>query len=324
MIIDNGQKDIAERSVMQSKKNRPDLEYLFHPKSVAIVGGFQGFLQALLSLEYKGRIYPVHPGEGEIFGFKIYPSIRDIPDTVDHVIVAVPAQHVPQLITDCSAKGVKAIHIFAAGFSEIEDEDGKRQQAEVVAAAQQAGIRIIGPNCMGLYCPKAGLAFGEGAPKESGPVGFSSQSGGNSVYAIDEGAARGIYFSKVISYGNACDLNETDFLEYFTHDPETEIIALYIEGIKDGRSFIQALRQATKMKPVIVYKGGITESGGRAVASHTANISGQDTVWRSLLKQAGAIQVDSMDELLDIVLLFRYMPPPKGRNAAIIGTGGWS
>jgi len=318
-----------------SSKNYDDklsLDYLFHPSSIAIAGvstdtttkiaSGRVFLESLIDAGFKGKIYPISRSRGEILGLKIYPSIRHIPDTVDYVISAIPAQDTSQLIVDCASKEVKAIHMFTAGFSEIADKEGEQLESEITTIAQQRGVRIIGPNCMGLYCPKTGLAFHPDLPKESGNIGFISQSGGNSIYLVREAGTKGIYFSKVISYGNACDLNEADFLQYLTHDPETKVIAVYIEGVKNGAHFIDALKQATKAKPVIVYKGGTTESGTRAVASHTGAIAGSNRVWDSLLKQAGAIQVDSMEELLDILSLFRYMPPPKGRATAIIGIGG--
>ncbi|MBA7654641.1 hypothetical protein ES703_62523 [subsurface metagenome] len=318
---------------MESKNygDKPSLDYLFHPNSIAIAGvstdmakiaSGRVFLESLIGAGFKGELYPVSGKPGKILGLKIYPSIRDIPDAVDYVISALPAQATPQLIIDCATKKVKVIHMFTAGFSEIADEGGKRLESQITTMARQRDISIIGPNCMGLYCPKTGLAFGPDLPKESGAIGFISQSGGNAVLGIREAASRGIYFSKVISCGNACDLNESDFLEYLTHDPDTEIIAAYIEGVKDGTRFIERLKQATKAKPVIIYKGGTTESGTRAVASHTAAIAGSNRVWDSLLKQVGAIQVHSMEELLDLLSLFRYMSPPKGRATAIIGIGG--
>jgi len=318
---------------IESKNHRGklSLDYLFHPNSIAVVGvstdtariaSGQIFLRALLDTKFKGRVYPVSREEGEILGLKIYSSIRDIPDTIDYVISAIPAQDMPQLIEDCAVKKVKAIHMFTAGFSEISDEEGERRQLQITAMARQRNISIIGPNCMGLYCPKAGLSFHPDMPKESGTLAFISQSGGNAIYAIREAASRRICFSKVISYGNACDLNESDFLEYLTHDSDTEVIASYIEGVKDGDRFIEALKQAIKVKPVIVYKGGTTESGTRAVASHTGAIAGSYRVWDGLLKQVGAIQVYSMEELLDMLMLFRYMSPPKGRATAVIGIGG--
>jgi acyl-CoA synthetase (NDP forming) len=311
--------------------DKQSLEFLFHPESIAIVGvstdktriaSGQVYLESLLGVGFKGKIYPVSRDQGEILGLKIYPGIEDIPDKIDYVISAIPAQDTPQLIIDCAAKGVKAIHMFTAGFSEIADASGKQLQSQITTMARHRGIPILGPNCMGLYCPKTGLAFHPDVPSESGIIGFVSQSGGNAIVAIREAAAKGIYFSKVISYGNACDLNESDFIQYLAHDSETKVIAAYIEGVSDGARFIRVLKQAAKMKPVIVYKGGTTESGTRAVASHTGAIAGSGNVWDSLLKQVGAIQVFSMEELLDILVLFSYMSPPNGRATAVVGIGG--
>jgi len=311
--------------------DRLSLEYLFHPDSIAVVGvsshatRFQAgrlFTEALIDAGFDGKLYPVGREGGKIFGLEIYRSLGEVLDTVDYVISAIPAQHIPQLIVDCASKGVKAIHLFTAGFSEIDNKEGAQRQIETAALAQQIGIRIIGPNCMGLYCPKTRIAFHPDFPKENGNIGFLSQSGGNAIHAVREGATKGIYFSKVISYGNAADLNECHFLEYLTYDPDTKIIAAYIEGINDGTRFVKALKEATRVKPVIIYKGGTTESGTRAVASHTGAMAGSGRVWDSLLKQTGAIQVHGMEELLDVLLLFQCMPPPKGKAAAILGIGG--
>ena len=239
---------------MQSD-DKLSLDYIFHPKSIAVAGVSsdttrlsQGrhFLESLIDAGFEGKLYPFSRETGEVSGLKIYPSIKDVPGTVDYVISAIPAQHIPQLIIDCASKGVKAIHMFTAGFSEIEDEEGGQLQSQITALAQQTGVRIIGPNCMGLYCPKTHLAFHPDFPKESGNIGFISQSGGHSIYAVREAATKGIHFSKVISYGNAADLNESDFLEYLTHDPDTEVITAYFEGVKDGNRFLKTLKQVAK------------------------------------------------------------------------------
>ena len=318
---------------MQSKHldTKQSLDYLFHPRSIAIVGvstdmnrlgGGRGFLESLIDIGFKGKIYPVNREGGELLGCKIYPSIKDIPDSVDYVISAIPAQHTPQLLLDCASKGIKAVQIFSAGFSEIADIEGEKLESQLTAIARQKGIRIIGPNCMGLYCPRTGLAFFRELPKQSGSVGFISQSGGNSAHAIREGAMRGVYFSKAISYGNACDLSESDFLEYLAHDPETTVIAGYIEGVKEGARFLKAIKRAARAKPVIFYKAGATEQGIRAVASHTGTLAGSDRTWDSLLKQVDAIQVHSMEELIDVIVLFGHMSPLTGRNIALMGIGG--
>ena len=311
--------------------DKPALDYLFHPNSVAVAGvsddmtklsGGRIFTETLITAGYKGKLYPLGPAGGEVFGLKIYPSIKDIPDSVDYVISAIPAQYAPQLLLDCATKGVKAVHMFTAGFSEIADEEGKQLESQIAAIAHQKGIRIIGPNCMGLYCPKTGLSYCSDFPRESGSVGYIAQSGGHGLYGVVEATTRGIRFSKAISYGNACDLNESDFLEYLTEDAETRIIAAYIEGITEGHRFLEVLTQAARLKPVIIFKGGATETGARTVSSHTSAIAGSDIIWSSLIQQVGAIQVHSVEELNDVLLLFTYMSPPRGRNIAIIGLGG--
>jgi len=315
----------------QGKTNKPALDHIFHPETIAIAGvsddtaGFnagKNFLNILLDAGYKGKIYPLNPKGGKVSGLEIYTSLKDIPGSVDYVISAVPARYTPELMVDCIAKKVKLVHFFSAGFSESGEEEGKQLELQIAAMARQGGVRITGPNGMGLYCPETGLTFTQSLPAESGPFGLLSQSGGNSTYIIRESGSRGLYFSKVVSYGNAADLNETDFLEYFGDDPETEIIGAYIEGVRDGRRFARVLREVASKKPVIVFKSGITEAGGRTAASHTGAIAGAEKTWDSLLKQAGAIRVYSLDELVDTALIFRLMSPPGGKNIAVVGFGG--
>ena len=311
---------------------RQDLKGIFDPKSVAVIGvstrgsGLQVggilFLETLLNYGFEGGLYPVNPKGGEICGLKIYPNIKDIPESVDYVICSIPAPKVPQLIQDCRAKGVKAIHIYTGGFSESGTEEGKQLEKKISTLARQNGIRLIGPNCMGIYCPEVSLSYFSDFPKESGSVALICQSGGNSVYMIREAARRGIRFSKVVSYGNACDVNESDLLEYLAADEGTKVIMAYIEGVRDGRRFAQVLSQCAKTKPIIVLKGGITEEGARAAASHTGALAGGALVWDRLLYQAGAIRVDSLEELVDMAVTFAYLRLPSGRKAAILGVGG--
>jgi len=306
------------------------IDDLFHPKSVAIVGASPNplargydYIRGFMEFGFEGDIFPINPKVDEILGLKVYPSIKDVPKTVDYVITCIPAPSVPQLVEECATKGVKVIQLFTAGFSETGEEEGVKLEEELVQRAHRAGIRVIGPNCMGVHYPKAGLALAWlPFAKGSGPVGAISQSGGHSVLLLSSGYLRGIRFSKVISFGNACDLNETDFLEYLTFDPETEIIAIYIEGVKDGQRFINALKRAVTAKPVIITKGGRTTAGTRAVSSHTGALAGKVEMWHALFKQLKVIQVDSIDEMIDSILPFIYFPPLKGRNVGIIGVGG--
>lgn len=313
------------------------LELIFAPRSIAVIGvsgepgrstAAQRFARALISFGFKGNLYPVHPSGGEIMGIKIYRSLRDIPGNIDLVVSIIPAQLTIGLVADCAAKGTKAIHLFTSGYSEIEDVKGKNLEAELLAAAKDSGIRIIGPNCMGIYNPKATLTFAadypdqKGFPAESGQLGLISQSGGNASSSIREATTRGIFFSKVISYGNGADLNESDFLEYLMNDNDTKVIGIYAEGVKEGRRFLNVISEAAARKPVIVYKGGITEAGARACASHTSAIAGSATIWRYLLRQVGSIQVHNMHELVDVAVILLKMPKFKGKRVAIIGSGG--
>ncbi|MDY7036149.1 MAG: CoA-binding protein [Thermodesulfobacteriota bacterium] len=307
-----------------------DIDYIFHPRSVAVAGvsnelenlvGFT-FLKPLMDFGLIDKIYPLNPKGGEYEGLKIYSALTEIPGHVDHVIIGIPASLTPQLMRECVAKDVKAVTLFTSGFSEIQSQDAKRLEDKVLKIARQGGVRILGPNCMGIYCPKTGLSFDTGFSKESGPVGFIAQSGGNCITGIKVANARGIHFSKAISYGNACDLNECNLLEYLAQDPETEIIIAYIEGVKDGRRFSRVLKETVKTKPVIIFKGGLGQAGARSTASHTGSLAGSDKIWDGIIRQAGAIRVYSIDEMLDVALAFLHMPAPKGRNIAVIGAGG--
>ncbi len=306
------------------------LEFLFHPRSIALVGitvtnpehWTRTFLSSLLKFEFEGTLYLVNPKGGKIGGSEIYPRLNDIPSNVDYVISTVSAQTAPGLIKECAAKGVKAIHFCTAGFGETGEEERARLEAKLAELSQSNGIRIIGPNCMGIYCPQSRLSFNASFPRESGPVGFISQSGGNATTLVTQAMWRGVRFSKVISYGNACDLDESDFLEYLTGDSDTKIIALYIEGVKDGRRFRQALSKAAAEKVVVLLKGGVTEGGARATAGHTGALAGSETTWDSLCKQLGVIRAHSLQELGDILVTLLFMSLPKGRGAALIGHGG--
>ena len=308
----------------------PDLDFIFHPKSIAVVGASRQpfapsnvyFFYPLLKYGYPGKIYPVHPTAEQVHGLKTYRTILDIPETVDHVISAIPALQVPQLMRDCVAAKVKAITVFTAGFSETGNPEGMRLEREILEIARQGGIRMIGPNCLGLHCPKAGLSLDESIPKTSGKLGFISQSGGNARDLIVAAAERQIFISKGVSFGNAVDLNESDFLEYLTSDDDTEVIAAYIEGIKEPARFFKALRAATRAKPVIMLKGGVTEAGTGAVASHTGALAGRREVWDTLCRQAGVTQVHHLEELLDSLMAFMHLKPPRGRRVGVIGMGG--
>lgn len=307
-----------------------DFDRIFFPKSVAVVGasgepgrpGYQ-FMWALLEFGYQGKLYPVNPeAPEEILGFRTYPSVRDVPEPVDFAFITVPANTVPGVIGDCVAKGVAGVEIFTSGFREV-GEDGRKLEEGIVRLAE-GRLRIIGPNCFGIYCPRGGLTLLPGArlPREGGDVAFISQSGGLALYFAWAASGCGLRFSKVVSYGNACDLNESDFLEYLGNDDETSVIAAYIEGVREGKRFFRLARSLLGKKPFIVWKGGLTQTGGRAASSHTGSIAGERTVWQAFSRQTGAVLVDDFEELIDAVLFFRQCQRDIGRRVAVVGGGG--
>ncbi|MDY7033690.1 MAG: CoA-binding protein [Thermodesulfobacteriota bacterium] len=315
---------------MKSDLKEHPLEFLFNPESIAIVGittdpddmGRERFLKPLLDFEFEGQLYLVNPKGGEIRGLKVYPSIRDIPGRVDFVIVSVPAQLSVSVMEDCIAKGVRAVAIYSAGFGEVGTEKGEALEAEITRIARKGGIRVMGPNCMGLYNARSKLSYRSEYPKDGGPVAFLSQSGGNTTDLVQMAVPRGVRFSKIISYGNGRDLDECDFLDYLTHDPDTEIISMYIEGVKDGRRFVGVLGEAAKVKPVILLKGGHGEAGTRATASHTGSLAGDHVAWEGLCRQLGVVQVHTLEELADAIITFLFFPLPQGRRVCLIGVGG--
>jgi acyl-CoA synthetase (NDP forming) len=307
-----------------------ELRPIFHPRTLAVVGvsrnelKFGGrFLQALLDFDFKGKIYPVNPAAEEIHGLKTYPHIGDIPEPVDLAAIMVPAPRVPAVLEDCLANGVKGAEVFTSGFAETGDEEGRALERELTLLARR-GIRIVGPNCFGIYCPGGGLTLlpGGNFPRESGPVGFISQSGGHAVEFAREARGRGIRFSTVISYGNGCDLNEVDLLEYMAEDDETKIVAMYIEGPREGRRFAQLVKDLAPRKPIVIWKAGLTATGERAVYSHTASLGGEEAVWEALFKQTAAVPVRSLEELADTVLAFLHLPASTGRRVGVVGGGG--
>lgn len=328
-MVDRFEGDLSQtRSVMASSS----LDAIFNPCSIAIVGvsskgrtgllGGAAYLDAMLTCGYKGKLYPVNPKGGEVLGLTMYPSVREIPGPVDYVISAIPASGALELMQDCVARGVKAVHFFTSGFSELGKPEGVELERSILALAREHGIRVVGPNCMGVYAPASGVSFLSDLSSESGPVGAICQSGGNAIYVAREAARRGIRFSKVVSYGNASDVNESDLMEYMADDPETGIILAYIEGVKNGPRFKKALERAASRKPVVVLKVGVTESGARAAASHTGSLAGADVVWEGLLEQVNAIRVHTIEEWMDMAVTLTFHRHPIGRRVAILGLGG--
>ena len=311
-----------------------DFETMFNPKAVAIVGAsekstgrFHGasFISNFQKLGFEGRLYPVNPKGGEVLGLKVYPNLISLPETPDLVIVTTPASEVPQVLGDCIARGVKNVHVFTAGFSESGEEEGKQLEEKIKGIALRSGLNLVGPNCMGVSVPRIGMLTLHGVSIRSGSVAFLSQSGGHALQFAHYAQGFGIGFSKFISYGNGCVIDSTDFLDYLATDPETSLITLYIEGVRDGQKLFKQVKEINRIKPVIIWKGGMTEVGARAASSHTGSLAGNIAVWNAFFKQTGVVQVNSLDELADVVMTFLYLSPPRGRRAALfLGGGGHS
>jgi len=311
------------------------LEKAFHPKTIAIVGvsseakrgaswapGGTAFITSHEQLGFKGRIYPVNPKASDILGYKAYPTISSIPEPIDLVITAVPARTLPAVLEDCIKADAKNIHAFTSGFEETGEQEGIELGRKVREIAERGRLRLIGPNCMGLYVPSAGIGTFDQLPRKSGSVCFLSQSGGHCNWYAHYGPNFGVNFSKVISFGNAYVLDSTDFLEYLATDPETKMICMYLEGIKDGEKLLRQVREINRVKPMIIWKAGLTDHGSRAVASHTASLAGQEAVWHGFFAQTGAVPVSSLEEMAEMAMSFLYVKPPKGRRVAVMGLGG--
>ena len=301
-------------------------DYIFNPRSVAIIGASPHDLATLAQIKTKirDRLFLVNPKYRKVLGKKCYPSILHVESEIDYVILGVSAWALPKVLEECIQKGVKVAQIFTAGFSETGTPEGIEREKELKRMA--AGrMRIIGPNCFGVYCPSSGLSIVPEAPTEEGHVGVVAQSGSVAESFSYFANTKNLRFSKMVSYGNAVDLDGPDFLEYLADDPDTNIIALYVEGTRNATRLKTALAKATKQKPVIVIKGGMTEQGMRAATSHTASLAGTPEIWRSLFRQTGALQVESFDEMVNIIMAFDTSPLPAGRSVAMItNSGGFS
>jgi acyl-CoA synthetase (NDP forming) len=306
------------------------LDFMFNPNSIAILGasnnpfspGF-GFTTQLLEYGFKGKIYPINSKESEILGMKAFPRLEDVPENVDLVICCIALKHVPELLDTCAKKGVKGVHIFSARGSETGLAESKALEAEILKRARGYGIRLMGPNCMGIFNPGAGISFSYDFPKGKGNVGAMVQSGGSSTDIVKYGGLHGLKFSKVASYGNALDINEMDLLTYLADDPETTIIIAFIEGLKGGgREFLELVRKTALKKPVVICKGGRSKAGARSTMSHTASLAGSSQLWDIAVRQAGGIPVRDIDDLIHVAVGFNFLKPVKGRRLGTGGSGG--
>lgn len=307
----------------------PGLEAAFTPRSVAVLGAStrdrgraNGFIWGMQEMGYPGRIYPVNPHADEIMGYKCYPSLAAVPEVPDLVIMAVGAGRAEQALEECIAKGARNIHMFTAGFAETGEEEGAQLAERLREVAARGRLNIVGPNCMGIYSPRGRISPWGRLPTEVGPIAFLTQSGALGSEFVRLVPDHGLRMSKVISYGNGYVLDCTDYLEYLERDPDTKFIAMYLEGVRDGPKLLRMVQRISLTKPVIILKGGLTAAGAKAAASHTGSLAGESAIWDAFFAQSGAIRVDSMEEMVDVLQALVRLPPCTGRGVALVGGAG--
>lgn len=310
-----------------------DLRRALAPKSVVVVGSKKadGYMWLRNYSTFQGPVYSVQIDPNEIpgieaMGVQNFTALADVPGEIDYVMLAVPRQVAPAVLADCAKRGVGGVALFTSGFAETGEETGIKLQQQLLDIARAGNVALIGPNCMGLYNRRLGVRqSGEQGAGEAGDAGFIGQSGTHSINFGLVGEAHGVRVSTSVSIGNAIILDVPDYIDYLAGDPETKVIAMYIEGVKDGRRFTESLRRATALKPVVVWKGGVTEAGARATASHTGSLAAPRAVFDAIVRQAGAVSAHSLEDTIDVVKALLYTKPATGRRMGLMAmTGGQS
>ncbi len=305
------------------------LDMFFAPRSVAVIGASRepgklghGVLSNIVSYGFPGRVYPINPNAQEILGKTCYPSVLTVPDSIDLAVIVVPARFVPGVLDECGRKGVRGAIIITAGFREVGGE-GARMEREIIAIAKRYGIRIIGPNVLGLIdtVTPINASFAAGMPK-AGNIAFTSQSGALCTAILDWARARDFGFSRFVSIGNKADVDEIDLLTAWCEDPHTNVIIAYMEGVTDGARFMDIARQVTRRIPVIALKSGSTGAGAKAASSHTGTLAGSERAYDAAFGQTGIIRAYSVQDLFDYAIAFSYQPVPPGDRIAIVTNAG--
>ena len=312
------------------KLNPPDLQKLFHPQSIAIVGASTGgfklggtsFMMKLLEGGYRGKLYPINPKAKEIAGLQAYPDVLALPEVPDLAMVCVSAKFVPSVLEQCAEIGLRHIHILTSGFKETGLEEGRNLEEQIAAIANENNLLIIGPNCMGPYCPEAHLTAWGAIPGLSGSIGIISQSGGLTQRLTEYMYHLGIGVAWAVSAGNGTVLTPTDYLEAMAEDDSVDVIAMYLESVTDGRRFFKIVKKANLKKPIIIWKGGESAAGAATAASHTGAMSGERRLWEAFYRQTGVTAVHSMYECMDAIMALSMLPAPDGKGVFIIGGGG--
>jgi acyl-CoA synthetase (NDP forming) len=304
---------------------------LFSPETVAVLGAStkdvaiaNTFIRRLKAFGYNGAIYPIHPTAPEIEGLRAYPDLASTPEIVDYAYVAIGAARIPDAIAAAAGR-CRIAQVISSGFGEV--EEGRALEIDLAQKARSAGVRVLGPNCLGTYSPRGRLTFPSGAPQEVGSIGVVSQSGGLSTDIIKRGQWRGLRFSGLVTIGNSIDVTPHELLAYYLADPLTKAIGLYIEDVKDARTFFNLLRSEKATKPVVILKGGRSGQGRLAAASHTGALAGDDKAWDALARQAPVVLVATVDTFIDTLLALQHLtlrPDRPTRAVTLFGNGGGS
>ncbi|MEM2585024.1 MAG: acetate--CoA ligase family protein [Thermoproteota archaeon] len=305
------------------------LEAFLNPRSVAVVGASREekkvghrILRNLINSGFKGSIYPVNPNADMILGYKCYKSVSEIEEDVDLAVVSVPANAVLGVVEECGRKGVKGVVVISAGFSET-GRDGVMLEKQLVSKCREYGIRLQGPNCLGLINSRIGLnaSFASTSPIP-GNISIVSQSGALGSAILNWAGFNSMGLASFISVGNEADLTVSDFLDAFIEDENTRVVGVYMEGVKNGEYFLEVAKRLSRKKPLVILKSGTTEVGIRAVSSHTGSLAGSDVAFSAACKKTGALRVETMKEFFDLLFAFQYQPLPKGKNVLVITNGG--
>lgn len=320
---------LSGRQSREEIEEAMSLDHFFKPQSVAVVGasrnsGKVGYeiLDGLLKADYPGKIFPVNPSTEEIQGLRVFPDVKSIGETPDLVILVVAARHAVNIVKECAQIGVKAVVIVSSGFKESGPE-GAAWERTILQTAKSAGMRIIGPNCIGLMVPSSKLnaSFG-GALPPAGSIGYFSQSGSLLAAIVDMARETDLGFSKLISIGNKADVDELTLIRALGEDDETKVIAGYLETIGDGDAFIRQAERISRRKPILLMKAGFTEAGARAASSHTGRLAESESAYECVFERAGVVRCESIKNQFDYARAFAYQPPPKGPRVAVIANAG--
>jgi len=304
------------------------VDIFFNPKSVAVIGASKArekvgyaVITNIIKSGYQGEIYPINPKESEMFGYKVYPSIDVAPET-DLAVIAVPAPYVASVAEACGKKGVKGLVVITAGFKEV-GKEGLALEKELMEIVDRYGMQMMGPNCLGYIDTHTPInASFVARPPIKGDIAFFSQSGAVCVAVLEWSLKRNIGYSKFISMGNKAHLNEADFIEEAAKDPHTRVIAGYIESVEEGERFLEIAREASKEKPIVLIKSGVSEAGAKAASSHTGALAGSNVAYDTAFRQAGIMRAKSLQELFDLASAFAKQDAPKGNRVAIVTNAG--